>query len=74
MLLLDGDSVSDSFVSLALLLSPPQLYTKKVPSAEMLFTGSLPSGHEPAKLWAEKKDRIKSRKSFFILGLYVNLN
>jgi hypothetical protein len=33
-----------------LLLLPPQLYTKYVPSAETLFTGSLPSGHEPAKL------------------------
>jgi len=29
--------------------------------------GSLPSGQDPAKLWAEKKDRIKSRNSFFIL-------
>jgi len=38
-----------------------------VPSAEILLTGSLPSGHELAKLLAEKKDRIKSRSSFFIL-------
>jgi len=33
------------------------------------LTGSLPSGQDPAKLWAEKRDRIKSRSSFFILGL-----
>jgi hypothetical protein len=38
----------------------------KLPSSEMLLTDSLTSGHEPAKLWAEKKDRIKSRNSFFI--------
>ena len=34
----------------AFLFPPPQLNTKYVPSAEILFTGSLPSGHEPAKL------------------------
>jgi hypothetical protein len=38
------------------------------------LTGSLPSGHDPAKLWTDKKDRIKSRSSFFILGLYINLD
>ena len=48
-------------------LPPPQLYTKYVPSAEILFTGSLPSGHPAAKPCIEKKDRIKSRNSFFIL-------
>ena len=49
-----------------LLLLPPQLYTKYVPSAETLFTGSLPSGHDPAKLWTEKNDRVKSKSIFFI--------
>jgi hypothetical protein len=29
--------------------------------------GSLSSGQDPAKLWTDKKDRIKSRNSFFIL-------
>ena len=32
------------------------------------------SGHPPAKPCVEKKDRTKSRSSFFILGLYINLN
>ena len=45
---------------------PPQLNTKYVPSAEILLTGSLPSGHEPAKLFIEKSDKTKSRSKFFI--------
>ena len=61
------EALLEVFVSLALLLSPPQLYTKYVPSAEILLTGSLPSGHDPEKLWDDKKDRIKSRNSFFKL-------
>jgi len=45
-----------------------------VPSAEILLTGSLPSGQDPAKLCIEKKDRIKRRESFLIGRLYINLN
>jgi hypothetical protein len=37
-----------------------------VPSAEILLTGSLPSGHEPAKLCIEKSDKAKIRSRFFI--------
>jgi hypothetical protein len=40
-----------------------------VPSAEILLTGSLPSGHDPAKICNEKKDKIKRIKSFFIKKL-----
>jgi len=36
------------------------------------LTGSLPSGHDPAKPWAEKKDSNKSSSSFFILIVYIN--
>jgi tRNA nucleotidyltransferase/poly(A) polymerase len=35
------------------------------------LTGSLPSGHPAARLWNEKKDRIKSKDSFFIEQLYL---
>ena len=65
-------SLLDAFE--VLLLLPAQLNTKYVPSAEILLTGSLPSGQDPAKLKAEKKDRIKSRNSFFINKLYITLN
>jgi len=34
----------------SLLLLPPQLKTKYVPSAETLLTGSLPSAQDPAML------------------------
>jgi hypothetical protein len=33
------------------------------------LTGSLPSGHEPAKLCIEKSDETKIRSRFFIKGL-----
>jgi hypothetical protein len=60
--------VDEDFCSLLLL---PQLKTKYVPSAEILLTGSLPSGQDPAILCAERKERIKIRNSFFIKLLYL---
>jgi hypothetical protein len=60
--------VDEDFCSLLLL---PQLKTKYVPSAEILLTGSLPSGQDPAILCAERKERIKIRNSFFIELLYL---